>query len=116
MGGGLSFYRKWVHNNAGASASIATKYFKKNIGRSFDAMYAVKKPDNWTPVFDLANAEEVAENKRKADEKIDDVIRKIQMGVNGEHVNDKLGKFVEVVYPLAGNVSLRAKIPRGFLC
>ena len=86
-------------NNTGASASIATKYFKKNTGRTFDAMYSVKMPDNWTPVFDLTNAEEVAETNAKADEEIDGIIRKIKMGVDGDHVNDKLGKFMEVVYP-----------------
>ena len=86
-------------NNTGASASIASKYFKKNTGRIFDAMYSVKMPDNWTPVFDLTNAEEVAEINRKADEEINGIIRKIKMGIDGDHVNDKLGKFMEVVYP-----------------
>ena len=86
-------------NNTGASSSIATKYFKKNTGRTFDAMYSVKMPNNWTPVFDLTNAEEVAEINRKADEEIDGIIRKIKMGVDGDHVNDKLGKFMKVVYP-----------------
>ena len=86
-------------NNTGASSSIATKYFKKNTGRSFDAIYSVKMPDNWTPVFDLTNAEEVAAINAKADEEIDSIIRKIKMGVDGDHVNDKLGKFMEVVYP-----------------
>ena len=86
-------------NNTGASASIATKFFKKNNGRTFDAMYSVKMPDNWTPVFDLTNAEEVAEINCKADEEIDGIIRKIKMGILGDHVNDKLGKFMEVVYP-----------------
>ena len=38
-------------NNTGASASIATKYFKRNTGCTFDAMYSVKMPDNLTPVF-----------------------------------------------------------------
>ena len=86
-------------NNTGASSSIATKYFKKNTKRTFDAMYSVKMPDNWTPVFDLTNAEEVAEINRKADEEIDGIIRKIKMGIDGDHVNDKLGKFMEAVYP-----------------
>ena len=62
-------------------------------------MYSVRMPDNWTPVFDLTNAEEVAEINRKADEEIDGIIRKIKMGVEGDHVGDKLGKFMEVVYP-----------------
>ena len=86
-------------NNTGASSSIASKYFKKNTERTFDAMYSVKMPDNWTPVFDLTNAEEVAETSAKADEEIDGIIRKIKMGIYGDHVNDKLGKFMEVVYP-----------------
>ena len=86
-------------NNTGASASIATKYFKRNTGHSFDAMYSVKMPDNWTPVFDLTNAEEVAEINRKADGEIDGIIRKIKMGVDGDHVNDKLGKSMELIYP-----------------
>lgn len=86
-------------NNTGASASIATKYFKKNTGRVFDAMYSVKMPDNWTPVFDLTNAEEVAEINRKADEEIDGIIRKITAGDYGDHVNDKLGKMMEAIYP-----------------
>ena len=86
-------------NNTGASSSIATKYFKKNTGRIFDAMYSVKMPDNWTPVFDLTNAEEVAEINRKADEEIDGIIRRIKMGIDGDHVNNKLGKFMEAVYP-----------------
>lgn len=86
-------------NNTGASASIASKYFKKNTGRTFDAIYSVKMPDNWTPVFNLTNTAEVAEINRKADEEIDAIIRKIRMGTFGDHVNDKLGKFMEVVYP-----------------
>lgn len=86
-------------NNTGASSAIATKYFKKNTGRTFDAMYSVKMPDNWTPVFDLTNADEVAEINRKADEETTGIIRKIRMGVDGDHVNDKLGKFMELVYP-----------------
>ena len=86
-------------NNTGASASIATKYFKKNTGHSFDAMYSVKMPDNWTPVFDLTNAEEVAEINRKADEELDGIIRKIKIGTKGDYVNDKLPKFAEFVYP-----------------
>ena len=86
-------------NNTGASASIAAKYFKKNTGRTFDAMYSVKMPDNWTPVFDLTNAVEVAQINRKADEEIDGIIRKIKMGTVGDHVNDKLGKMMEFIYP-----------------
>lgn len=86
-------------NNTGASSSIAAKYFKKNTKRAFDALYSVKMPDNWTPVFDLTNAEEVAEINAKADEQIDEIIEKIKAGASGDFVNDKLGKMMELVYP-----------------
>lgn len=86
-------------NNSGASSAIASKYFKKNSGRSFDALYSVKMPDNWTPVFDLTNAEEVEEINRKADEEISGIIEKIRQGFTGDFVNDKLGKTMELVYP-----------------
>ncbi|MBR3839625.1 MAG: EFR1 family ferrodoxin [Erysipelotrichales bacterium] len=86
-------------NNTGASDSIATKYFKKNTGRTFDAMFSVKMPDNWTPVFDLTNAEEVAEINRKADEEIDMITQMIKNGIVGDHVKDKLGKKMEFIYP-----------------
>jgi len=86
-------------NNTGASSAIATKYFKKNTGRVFDAMYSVKMPDNWTPVFDLTNAEEVAEINHKADKQIDEIIKKIQKGATGDYVKDKLGKMMEFIYP-----------------
>ena len=97
-------------SNTGASASIAAKYFKKNTGRTFDAMYSVKMPDNWTPVFDLTNADEVAEINRKADEEIDGIIRKIKMGGGGDHVNDKLGKFIIVF----GNVGAHTDAEAAF--
>ena len=86
-------------NNTGASASIATRYFRKKTGRTFDSMYSVKMPDNWTPVFDLTNADEVAEINRKADEEIDGILHKIKTENDGDHVNDKLGKIMEVIYP-----------------
>lgn len=86
-------------NNTGASSAIATKYFKKNTGRIFDALYSVKMPDNWTPVFDLTDAEEVALINQKADEEIDNIIHSIEANAIGDYVKDKLGKMVEFIYP-----------------
>lgn len=86
-------------NNTGASSCIASKYFKKNTGRTFDALYSVKMPDNWTPVFDLTNTDEVAETNRRADEQIDGILEKIKQNSQGDFVNDKLGKMMEFIYP-----------------
>lgn len=85
-------------NNTGASGAIATKYFKKNTKRTFDAMYSVKMPDSWTPVFDLTDQTMVEEINRKADEEIDIIIDKIKRGLSGDHINDKLGKKMEAIY------------------
>ena len=86
-------------NNTGASSAIATKYFRKNTGRGFDAMYSIKMPDNWTPVFDLTNTEEVDKINRRADEEIDHMVCVIKEEKTGDYVNDKLGKMMEFVYP-----------------
>lgn len=85
-------------NNTGASYSISSKYFKKNTNRSFDAMYSVKMPDNWTPVFDLTNKDEVDEINRLADLEINKIIEKIKNDERGDFVNDKLGKKMELIY------------------
>lgn len=86
-------------NNTGASSAIAGKYLKKKTGRAFDALYSVKMPDNWTPVFDLTNAQEVAEINRKADLEIADVIDRMLARTDGDFVGDKLGRLMEFVYP-----------------
>lgn len=86
-------------NNTGASGSIATKYFKKNTGREFDALFSVKMPDNWTPVFDLSDSEAVDQIAYQADEEIEVIIRQIQQDEKGDFIKDKLGKFMEAVYP-----------------
>jgi len=86
-------------NNTGASAAIATKRFKKNTKRMFDAMFSVKMPDNWTPVFDLTDKNMVAEINRKADEELDEVIAQIKAGARGDFVKNKLGKLMEFIHP-----------------
>lgn len=86
-------------NNTGASGAIATKYFKKNTGRTFDALYSVKMPDNWTPVFDLTNQEEIESINRNAEKEIDEIIEKIKADSTGDYIKDKLAKVMEAVYP-----------------
>lgn len=53
-------------------------------------MYSVKIPDNWTPAFDLTNAEEAAGINCKGDEEIE--------GITGDNVKDKLGQTMELGY------------------
>ena len=86
-------------NNSGRSGAIAEKLFKKNTGCTFDAMYSVKMPDNWTPVFDLTDAAAVAEINRRADDKIAEIIQMILRGARGDYIEDKLGKIMEFIHP-----------------
>lgn len=86
-------------NNTGASSIVASKYFHGNTGRDFDAMYSVKMPDNWTPVFDLTDQSMVDGLNRDADRQIDAIIEKMQADATGDFVNDKLGEFMEQIYP-----------------
>lgn len=91
-------------NNSGASAAIAEGYFRKNAGRGLDAMYGVKMPDNWTPVFDLTDQAAVAEINRQADRQIDAIISQIQAGARGDFVPDQLGASMKLIHPLMYHV------------
>ena len=46
----------------------------KRKGFPIDAMFDIRMPDTWTPIFDLSDPEKVAERNRKADVEITEVI------------------------------------------
>ncbi|MBQ2974462.1 MAG: EFR1 family ferrodoxin [Clostridia bacterium] len=67
--------------SGGASKMI--KALLKEKGIKTDAQYSVRMPDTWTPVYDLSDKEKICETNRKADIKIDGIIKKISKKVNG---------------------------------
>ena len=71
---------------------------KRNIKVS--AMYSVKMPDVWTPIFDLSDKEKVEIQNRKADQQLNKIAKLIKNRTQGNFVNDK---FVPKVIAKAYN-------------
>ncbi len=67
--------------SGGASKMI--KSMLKEKGIKTYAQYSVRMPDTWTPVYDLSNKEKVRKTNKKADIKIDGIIKKISKKANG---------------------------------
>lgn len=66
---------------------------KKELARrgiALDGAFSVKMPDNWTPIFDLSNSEEVAKQNRAAEVYIENVIQKIQSKRSGNHTEGRM--------------------------
>ena len=59
----------------------------KRKGFPIDAMFDIRMPDTWTPIFDLSDPEKVAERNRKADVEITEVIGMISDRVKGKHMD-----------------------------
>lgn len=86
-------------NNSGASGHIADRYLKKNSGRDFDALYSVKMPDTWTPVFDLTDAKAVEAVNRAAEQEIEQIIASLHRHEKGDFMKDKLSNVMALIYP-----------------
>jgi Pyruvate/2-oxoacid:ferredoxin oxidoreductase delta subunit len=83
------FYVGTFGTTTGGAAARANSIMKKK-GRPFDAMFDIRMPDNWTPVFDLSDPEKVAEINRKADLEIEELIEQIKGRVTGVHMDFRL--------------------------
>jgi len=63
------FYIATYGTTTGANGQLANSLLKKK-GLKIDAYLDIKMPDNWTPMFDLSDPDEVAEQNRQAEEQI----------------------------------------------
>lgn len=72
--------------STGGAAAMANAIMKRK-GFPIDAMFDIRMPDTWTPIFDLSNPEKVAERNRKADVEITEVIGMISDRVKGKHMD-----------------------------
>lgn len=61
---------------------------KKKI--ELDASFSVKMPDNWTPMFDLSDPVEVADQNEAAEGYIANVIARIQKKETGNHTERRM--------------------------
>ena len=90
------FYVGTYGTSTGAASAMANDLMKKNA-RPFDAMFDIRMPDTWTPVYNLSNPEKVAAINRRADEEIDELIRQIKGRVTGKHMDLTFPRFVGLI-------------------
>lgn len=82
------FYVTTYGTTPGKSYEFAREILaKRNIELS--AMYSVKMPDVWTPIFDLSNKEKVNRQNQMAEKQLDDICRLIEKRAKGNFVNDR---------------------------
>lgn len=62
------------------------KRIMKRKGLPFDALFDVKMPDTWTPLFDLSDKTRVADINRNADAQIEQVKSAVGAKVVGKHM------------------------------
>lgn len=81
-----TYYVGTFGTTTGAAAAMANRYMKA-MDCPFDAMFDVKMPDTWTPIFNLSNKEQVQEINRQADEQIFKLKEQIANQVTGKHMH-----------------------------
>lgn len=69
----------------------------KAAGCGFDAMFDVKMPDTWTPVFDLSDREKVREINRRADIQLEELKEQIAGRVTGKHMHLTTPRFTGAI-------------------
>ena len=69
----------------GAAATMAKRIMKRK-GLPLDALFDVKMPDTWTPLFDLSDKTRVADINRNADAQIEQVKSAVGAKVVGKHM------------------------------
>lgn len=80
----------------GCSGMDAKKLLKKK-GIDLSAAFSLKMPDNWTPMFDLSDAEKVRRQNEEADKNLALLIGNIKARVNGNHATPKAPYFVRTM-------------------
>lgn len=78
----------------GCSGMDAKKLLQKK-GLDLNAAFSLKMPDNWTPMFDLSDAEKVRRKNVEADKNLTVLIGKIKAKMTGNHATPKLCLGVE---------------------
>ena len=87
------FYVGTFGTTTGAASSMANAILKEK-GLSFDAKFDIRMPDTWTPIFNLSDAERVAEINRKAEFQINELIEQIKCREKGKHMDLTFPHFV----------------------
>ena len=72
----------------GCSGTDAKKLLRKR-GIDLSAAFSLKMPDNWTPMFDVSDAEKVCRQNEEADKNLAVLIGNIKARVKGNHATPK---------------------------
>lgn len=79
------YYVGTYGTTTGAAAAMADRLMKAK-GLPFDAMFDVKMPDTWTPIFDLSDPVHVEEINKKAEREITELQDQINQQIRGKHM------------------------------
>ncbi len=77
----------------GASGTDTKKVLKKN-GYELSAAFSLKMPDNWTPIFDLSNPDEVKKQNEEAEVALEKLLKRIEVRETGNHMEKKTPYFL----------------------
>lgn len=101
-----TYYVGTFGTTTGAAAAMANRYMKEK-GCPFDAMFDVKMPDTWTPIYDLSDKEHVAEINRRADIQIKSLQKQLSENVTGKHMHITMPYAAGVIGRMIYNRSTR---------
>ena len=92
-GNNYTFLVTTYGTSPGFSASQAEKMLRaRNV--TLDAAFSVKMPDNWTPLFDVSDKEEIAAQNKKAEEYIEQLIGRVKAKEKGNHQDARKGYWL----------------------
>ena len=91
------FFIATYGTTTGQSGKMADDILHKN-GINFDAMFSVKMPDVWTPIFDLSNKEKVKLINEKAEVEIGKVIEEIKNCAKGNRTKNRIPMLAVRIY------------------
>lgn len=100
------FYIATYGTTTGANGQMANTLLSKK-GCGIDAYFDIKMPDNWTPMFDLSNSEEVADQNKNAEKQIMEMKPLIESETEGDFRNDKAPLFTGQIGKVFYNGFLR---------
>lgn len=81
-----TYYVGTFGTTTGAAAAMANRCMKAKVC-PFDAMFDVKMPDTWTPIYDLSDKEHVKEINHQADIQIQQLREAVANKVTGKHMH-----------------------------
>lgn len=82
------FYVTTYGTVPGKSYEFARKILEKR-GIQLSALYSIKMPDVWTPIFDLSDKEKVRLQNQRAEKQLNEVCRLIDERAKGNFVKDR---------------------------